>query len=86
MDTAGKSYRGGRLSTVDLLVLTSVCFYIENIVFLFYKMCYLKEGVNCTEPSLFVSTPWIRSIEGLERGKKLVLASESLLKGKDQYR
>ncbi len=51
-----KSYRRGRLSTVDLLVPTSldqllskwkiVCIYLQN------------EEVNCTKPSPSVSIPW----------------------------
>jgi hypothetical protein len=43
----------GRLSMVDLLVLTSLdqlLFKIENIIKLFYKTSCLNEEVNCTEP------------------------------------
>ncbi len=41
---AGKSYRGGRISTVDLLVLSSLdqlIFYIENIIFIVTKQVVL---------------------------------------------
>jgi hypothetical protein len=55
----GNSKRRGRLSTVELLVLTSFSahFYIENIIFLFTKTSYLNEEVNCTEPAPSVSIP-----------------------------
>ncbi len=46
---AGKSYLRGRLSTVDLLVLTGSynLFFILEILFrFFYKISYLKEEVN----------------------------------------
>ncbi len=32
-------------------------FYIENIIYLSFKTTYLKEEVNCTEPSPSVSIP-----------------------------
>ncbi len=60
----GKSFWRGRLSAVDLLVLTSLdqlFIYIENIINLFYKTSYLNEEVNCTEPFPLVSIPWILS-------------------------
>jgi hypothetical protein len=49
-----------RLSTADLLVLTSLdpaAFYFENISDLFHKTSYLNEEVNCTEPLPSVSLP-----------------------------
>jgi hypothetical protein len=50
---------GGRLSTVDLLALTSLdqLLLTQQILF-FYKTSYLNEEVNCTEPSPSVSVPW----------------------------
>ncbi len=46
-------------STVDLLVLNSLdqFHFIEKIIYLFCKMSYLNEEVNCTEPSPSVSVP-----------------------------
>jgi hypothetical protein len=51
---------GGRLSTVDLLVLTSLdqLLLIVDIIYLLYKTSYFNEEVNCTEPSPSVSIPW----------------------------
>jgi len=61
-ETKGKSQgslaEGGRFSTVDLLVLTSLgqLLFIFKISFtFFYKTSYLVEEVNRTEPSLSVS-------------------------------
>jgi hypothetical protein len=56
----GSLTKGGRLSTVDLLVLTSLdqFFCIENIINLSYKTSYLNDVVNCAEPSPLVSIPW----------------------------
>jgi hypothetical protein len=54
MDEARESLLRGRLSTVDLLVLTSLDQFFD---LLFYKTSYLNEEVNCTEPSLSVSVP-----------------------------
>jgi hypothetical protein len=56
---AGKSYRRGRLSTVDLLVQTN----LDQILYLFLKYLsvtksYPNEEVNCTEPSPSVGLPW----------------------------
>ncbi len=64
---AGKLYCTGRLSTVNLLVLTSLyklLFYNENILYIlfFHKTSYLNEEVNCTEPSPSVSIPWSRCL------------------------
>jgi len=56
----GKSYRRGRLSKVDLLVLTSLeeLFYIENNGYVFNTTSYLNEEVSRTEASPLVNTPW----------------------------
>jgi hypothetical protein len=35
----------------------SAPFYIEVIIYLFYKTRYLNEEVNCNEPSPLVSIP-----------------------------
>ena len=51
-----------RLSTVDLRCtkdFKSALFYIENIIYIFYKTSYLDEEVNRTEPSPSVSIPWL---------------------------
>ncbi len=56
----GKSYWAGRLSTVDLLVLTSLDQRIFKLKILFSFFCktgILKEEVTCTEPSPSVSIP-----------------------------
>ncbi len=56
----GKSYWGGRLSTVGLLVLTSwdqLIFTLKILFSFLYKTSYLNEEINCTEPSLLVSIP-----------------------------
>ncbi len=49
----GKSYQRGRNSMVYLFLST---FYIENIIYFFYKTSYLNEEVNRTElcPSVSV--------------------------------
>jgi hypothetical protein len=57
---AGKSYWGGRLNTIDLLLLTSLdqlIFMLKILFQFFYKTSYLNEEVNCTEPSPSVSIP-----------------------------
>jgi hypothetical protein len=57
-DRAG-SYRRGRLSTVDPLVLTSLDQPLLILkMSLFYKASYLNNEVNRTEPSPSVSVPW----------------------------
>jgi hypothetical protein len=51
----------GRLSTVDLLVLTSLdqlLLIVQTHYLHFYKTSYPNEEVNCTEPSPSVSVPW----------------------------
>jgi hypothetical protein len=50
----------GRLSIVDLLVLTSFYQVIltTQMLFTFYKTSYLNKEVNRTEPSPSVSVPW----------------------------
>jgi hypothetical protein len=57
---AGKSYRIGKLSSVDLLVLTSSVQLLSKlkIVFTYFKTSYLNEEVSCTEPSPSISIPW----------------------------
>jgi len=59
----GNPYGRGRLSTVDLLVLTSLdkLLFILKYYFPFYKTSYLNEEVNCTEPSPSVSVPLLSS-------------------------
>jgi hypothetical protein len=53
-----------RLCSVHLLVLQSAVCYIEIIIlFTFFdKTVYFNEEVNCTEPSLSDSIPWLRSV------------------------
>jgi hypothetical protein len=53
---AGKSYCRGRLSTVDLLVLTNVdqqSFVLKMSFTFFYKTSYLNKEVNCTALTLY---------------------------------
>ncbi len=57
---ARKSYWRGRLSTVDLLVLTSLDQIYWKCYLPFYKTIYLNEVVNCTEPSPSVILPWLK--------------------------
>jgi hypothetical protein len=54
--------KGGWLSTVGLLVLTSLDqhYYIKNIIHLCCKTSYLNEEVNCTEPSNSIRVSCIR--------------------------
>jgi hypothetical protein len=40
----------------------SAPFYIENIIYHFYKTSSLNEEVNCTEPFHSVSIPWFYNI------------------------
>jgi hypothetical protein len=57
---SGNSYRRGRISTVDLLVLTSLdklLFTQKILLFFFYKTSYSNKEVNRTEPSPSVSAP-----------------------------
>ncbi len=49
----------GRLSTFDLLVLTSLDQLLLTLQTL-HKTSYLNEEVNCTEPFLSVSAPGYR--------------------------
>jgi hypothetical protein len=54
-DTGEESLPKGRISTVDLLVLTSLnnkATFDNAIFFLFFITSCLNEEVNCTEPSL----------------------------------
>ncbi len=54
---------GGRISTIDLLVLTNLdqLILVLNIFFLFYKTSYLNKEVNCTEPSTSERVPRLMS-------------------------
>jgi hypothetical protein len=57
---AGKAYLRGRISTVDLLVLTSldeVLFNLKLYFPFFTKTTYLNEEVNCTDPFPSVRLP-----------------------------
>ncbi len=54
-DQPGKPYLRGRLSTVDLLVLTCLDQLLFILKILFNKTSYLYEEVNRTEPSPSVS-------------------------------
>ncbi len=56
---AGSPHWRGRLSTVDLLALTSLdnLLLIMQTLFSFYKICYLNEEVNGTEPPLQLGFP-----------------------------
>jgi hypothetical protein len=40
------------------IVQATTRFYIQIIIFFFYKTTYLNEEVNCTEPSRSVRIPW----------------------------
>jgi hypothetical protein len=63
MNTISRNpYLRGRLSTVDLLVLTSLdqLNFILKIIFTFFNE-EVKE-VNCTEFSPSVSVPWLKLI------------------------
>jgi hypothetical protein len=53
----GKPYWRRRLSTIDVLELTSSAFYIESIISPRYKTSFLNEEVNCTEPFPSFSVP-----------------------------
>jgi hypothetical protein len=59
---ARNPYRRGRLSTANLLELTSLdqLLFILKILFtLFYKTRYLNKEVNSTGPSTKFSVPWL---------------------------
>ncbi len=59
----GSLTKGGKLSSVDLFVLTSleqVIFILKIIFTSFCKTSYLNQEVNCTEPSPSVWLPWIQ--------------------------
>jgi hypothetical protein len=78
----------GRLSTVDLLVLTlfkSVAFEITKIIYFFTKTSYYIEEVNCTEPFPSISVPWFKeSYKHTEekREHKMELKMEPLRTGR----
>ena len=57
---AENPYRGGRLSAIDLLVLTSLeeLLLILQTLFTFYETSYLNEEVNYAEPFPTVSVPY----------------------------
>jgi hypothetical protein len=57
---SGKSYRRGRLSTVDLLVITSLdeLLVIMQTLFTFKKTRYLTVEANRTENSLAIGFPF----------------------------
>jgi len=60
---AGKSFWRGRLSTVDLLVLTSldqILILLEILFTFFYKTSYPTEEINCTQPAPSVSIPLVQ--------------------------
>jgi hypothetical protein len=53
-------YQGSLTSGVVDLVLSSfksALFYVEKIIYHFYKTSYLNEEVNCTERSPSLSVP-----------------------------
>ena len=62
----GKSYWGGRLSTVDLLVLTSLCqlVFILKILFSFFtkQATLMRSSTVLSLPPQF-SIPWVRDTE-----------------------
>jgi hypothetical protein len=69
---AGNPCCRGRLSTVDLLVLTSLdqlLFYWKYLTF-FQKTSYPNQEVNGTEPSPSVSIPWIDVLKMYARKEK----------------
>jgi hypothetical protein len=54
--------KGKRISTVDLLVLTSLdqlLFIVKKLFLLFDKTSNLNEEVNGTDPSTSVRVPWL---------------------------
>ncbi len=82
-------YWRGRVSTLDLLVLTRSdhLILILKIFFVaFYKTSFLNEKVNCTEPSSYsVKVPWgmyykilqIRNLRQINRFNSKLLRKES---------
>jgi hypothetical protein len=68
---------------IDLLVLSSSdqLLLIEDIFFLFYKITYINEEVNCTEPFPLERAPYV----GIFWMAALTKPRESSLKDKDQY-
>ncbi len=78
----------GRISTDDLLALTSLLqlLLILNYIFSFRKTTYLNEEVNCTEPSHSVSVPCLYRIQIFNLNYiSMTLPREALLKGEEQY-
>ncbi len=45
-----------------ITILDQLFFDNANIIYFFYKTSYFNEEVDCTEPSLSVSVPWIEPI------------------------
>ncbi len=64
----GNPYWTGRLSTVDLLVLTrlDVLILILQTLYNSFKTRYSNAEVKCTEPSLSVSIPWRNQSASIE--------------------
>ncbi len=62
----------GRLSTVDLLVLTSLdqLIYILKIIFTFYKRINLSKEVNRTYPYPSDSAPWSVSHNSIDLARE----------------
>ncbi len=64
----------GRLSTVDLRVLTCLNSYFLNwnYYLLFYKTSCLNEEVNCTKPSPLFSFPWLGSQQNMAQQSNIL--------------
>jgi hypothetical protein len=81
MVCTGESYYRGRISTVDLLVLTyldQLLLILKVYIYFFYKTSNINEEVDCTEPSLTVRISWQYILPPL----LVVCIGESLLKRK----
>ncbi len=72
---SGNPYWRGRISTIDLLVLTSSdqLLFILKLYFLSYKTSYLNKEVNCIVPSLSVRVPWLLCLPSLMLNVLLLL-------------
>ncbi len=72
VDTPRNTNWKGRLSTVDLLELTSLdqLILILPILFTFYNTSKLNKEVNRTEPFPLVSFPWIHEPVGVDTSTK----------------
>ncbi len=65
MPSPGNPFFRERISTVDLLVLTSLdqlLFLLWILFIFFYKTSYLNEEVNCTEASTSIRVPCLISL------------------------